>query len=138
MVSRISCHSALFEGGAFSAIKHRRTSEIAIVPSLVSKSAKASWISASSSALMSFSFASLERRFVAGFAAVAWLAGCLRLGGYGRELAIAGQFSSYCSLPYRLRCHRIVKRICSDVCVCSSHVLKPGVTFDMAAGRLID
>ena len=48
---------------------------------VLQKRAKASWISASSSAVMSFSLASLERLFAGVFAVDEAAAGALRLGG---------------------------------------------------------
>lgn len=76
-------------------IKQRRTSSVFMAPSFsssksgcscVAKRAKASWISASWSAVKSFSLASLDARFLGGCvdaaAAALALAGGRRLGGY--------------------------------------------------------
>lgn len=85
-----SCRSFLLPGAALSAIRLRRISMVRIVAGeeflllLLQKSAKASWISLSSSAEMSFSLASLDRRLeveVEAEAEAEAAAGALRLGG---------------------------------------------------------
>jgi hypothetical protein len=91
--SRISDNSAEEEGGVFRAIRQRRTSSVFRTPSFSSWSGlsvmanrvKASRISVSWSAVMLFSFASFEARFLGAVAAVAAAllaaAALLRFGG---------------------------------------------------------
>lgn len=84
-MSMSSCRSFLVAGAALSAMRLRRISMVRIVVGeesllLLQKSAKASWISLSSSAEMSFSLASLDRRLEVEVEAEA-AAGALRLGG---------------------------------------------------------
>lgn len=88
-MSMSSCRSFLLPGAALSAMRLRRISMVRIVAGeesllllllLLQKSAKASWISLSSSAEMSFSLASLDRRLEVEAEAEA-AAGALRLGG---------------------------------------------------------
>lgn len=90
-MSMSSCRSSLLPGAALSAMRLRRISMVRIVAGeesllllLLQKSAKASWISLSSSAEMSFSLASLDRRLeveVEAEAEAEAAAGALRLGG---------------------------------------------------------
>lgn len=89
-MSMSSCRSSLLAGAALSAMRLRRISMVRIVAGeessllLLQKSAKASWISLSSSAEMSFSLASLDRRLEVEAEAEAEAeaaAGALRLGG---------------------------------------------------------
>lgn len=88
-MSMSSCRSFLLPGAALSAMRLRRISMVRIVAGeefllllLLQKSAKASWISLSSSAEMSFSLASLDRRLEVEVEAEAEAAaGALRLGG---------------------------------------------------------
>lgn len=86
-MSMSSCRSSLLAGAALSAMRLRRISMVRIVAGeesllLLQKSAKASWISLSSSAEMSFSLASLDRRLeVEAEAEAEAAAGALRLGG---------------------------------------------------------
>lgn len=86
-MSMSSCRSFLLVGAALSAMRVRRISMVRIVAGeefllLLQKSAKASWISLSSSAEMSFSLASLDRRLEVEVETEAEAAaGALRLGG---------------------------------------------------------
>lgn len=88
-MSMSSCRSSLLAGAALSAMRLRRISMVRIVAGeessllLLQKSAKASWISLSSSPEMSFSLASLDRRLEVEVEEVEAEAagGALRLGG---------------------------------------------------------
>lgn len=104
-MSMSSCKSSLLPGAALSAMRLRRISMVRIVAGeesllllllllLLQKSAKASWISLSSSAEMSFSLASLDRRLEVEVEAEA-AAGALRLGGCVFAVRISDDYFVY-------------------------------------------
>lgn len=106
-MSMSSCRSSLLPGAALSAMRLRRMSMVRIVAGeesflllllLLQKSAKASWISLSSSAEMSFSLASLDRRLEVEAEAEAEAeaaAGALRLGGCVFAVRISDDYFMY-------------------------------------------